>query len=35
LAAPPRGSQWVRSGRDAILIDGRGNVVQVRSNVIR
>ena len=35
LSAPPRGSQWVRSGRDAVLIDGRGNVVQVRTNVIR
>ncbi len=35
LAAPPRGSQWVRSGNDAILINGRGDVVQVRNNVIR
>ncbi|RKE53297.1 MULTISPECIES: RcnB family protein [unclassified Sphingomonas] len=35
LAAPPRGSQWVRSGNDALLIDGRGNVVQVRGGAFR
>lgn len=35
LAAPPRGSQWVRSGNDAILINGRGNVVQVRGGAFR
>ena len=35
LAAPPRGSQWVRSGNDALLINGRGNVVQVRGGAFR
>ena len=35
LAPPPRAHQWVRSGRDAILIDGRGNVVQVRGGAFR
>lgn len=35
LSAPPRGSQWVRSGRDAILINGRGDVVQVRGGAFR
>ena len=35
LAAPPRGSQWVRSGNDALLIDGRGNVVQVHGGAFR
>ena len=35
LAAPPRGSQWVRSGRDALLVNGRGNVVQVRGGAFR
>ncbi|KQS49017.1 MULTISPECIES: RcnB family protein [unclassified Sphingomonas] len=35
LAPPPRGSQWVRSGNDALLINGRGNVVQVRGGAFR
>ena len=35
LAPPPRAHQWVRSGRDAVLIDGRGNVVQVRGGAFR
>ncbi len=35
LAAPPRSSQWVRSGNDALLINGRGNVVQVRGGAFR
>lgn len=35
LAAPPRGSRWVRSGNDALLINGRGNVVQVRGGAFR
>ncbi len=35
LAAPPRGSQWVRSGNDALLINGRGNVAQVRGGAFR
>lgn len=35
LAAPPRGSQWVRSGNDALLINGRGDVVQVRGGAFR
>lgn len=35
LAAPPRGSQWVRSGNDALLVNGRGNVVQVRGGAFR
>ncbi|SFO18336.1 RcnB family protein [Sphingomonas sp. OK281] len=35
LAAPPRGSQWVRSGNDALLINGRGNVVQVRGGAFQ
>ncbi|PTW49438.1 Ni/Co efflux regulator RcnB [Sphingomonas faeni] len=35
LAPPPRAHQWVRSGRDAILIDGRGNVMQVRGGAFR
>ena len=35
LAAPPRGSQWVRSGHDALLVNGRGNVVQVRGGAFR
>ena len=35
LAAPPRGSQWVRSGNDALLINGRGNVIQVRGGAFR
>jgi Ni/Co efflux regulator RcnB len=35
LAAPPRGSRWVRSGNDALLINARGNVVQVRSRTFR
>lgn len=35
LAPPPRAHQWVRSGRDAVLIDGRGNVVQIRGGLFR
>ncbi|MEG3163952.1 RcnB family protein [Sphingomonas sp. PB2P19] len=35
LAAPPRGSQWVRSGNDAVLINARGNVVQIRNGAFR
>lgn len=33
LSAPPRAHRWVRSGRDAVLINNRGTVVQVRSRV--
>ncbi len=35
LSPPPRAHQWVRSGRDAILIDARGNVVQIRGGAFR
>lgn len=35
LYAPGRGQRWVRSGNDAILIAGNGNVVRVISGVIR
>jgi Ni/Co efflux regulator RcnB len=33
LYAPGRGQQWVRSGRDAVLISGNGNIVRVVSRV--
>lgn len=33
LNAPNRGQQWVRSGRDAVLISGNGNIIRVVSRV--
>ncbi|OWK34067.1 RcnB family protein [Sphingomonas dokdonensis] len=33
LYAPGRGQQWVRSGRDAVLISGNGNILRVISRV--
>ena len=31
LNAPSRGQHWVRSGRDALLINGNGTIVTVRT----
>ena len=35
LYAPRRGQQWVRSGRDAVLIAGNGNVLRVIPRAFR
>jgi Ni/Co efflux regulator RcnB len=35
LYAPARGQQWVRSGNDALLISGNGNILRVISGVLR
>ncbi|ONF97603.1 RcnB family protein [Sphingomonas jeddahensis] len=35
LGAPGRGQQWVRSGRDAVLVAGNGNVLRVVPRAFR
>lgn len=35
LYAPGRGQQWVRSGRDAVLISGNGTILRVVSRTFR
>lgn len=35
LYAPGRGQQWVRSGRDAVLVAGNGNILRVVPRAFR